>query len=241
MTKNKLMKHITVMAAIITCLGFSIKPLLAENNKTSIESYLGWFKPANAHLRTAISYLRTGNTDFAALALEDLIAAKAPDVTDKVLQNALKSTVKKAQTALDQIDNNEPDNARAMLLTMRADIFARHQKSNIKVFDDCIWTLVQKGPTLWYYRKKKADLNNDGERQSVAKAAADYLAQLNLCDSQATPQIKADESYKRIVNGARQSLHRIPTEALANKDGGQLYRFIIELRSFDRLLYFRFG
>jgi len=232
----------TIFTVIIMCLGFSLKPLLAQNNKTAVDNYLSWFKPVNAHLRTAISYLRTGNTDFAALALEDMITAKAPDETlQGTLKSTVTSTVKKAQTALDQIDNNEPDKARAMLLTMRADFFALHQKSNIKVFDDCIWMLGKKGPALWHYRKNKADLTNEEELQSVAKAAADYLAQLNLCDAQATPQIKADESYSRIVTGARQSLERLPAEALANKDGGQLYRFIIELRSFDRLLYFRFG
>ena len=238
-------KQFVLITAFIFCLNQYIGPSFAGGKDAGPESYLAWFKPVNAHLRTAISYLRTGNTDFAALALEDLIAAKTQEVTGSVTNQALlkivQSTPAEAKSALDLIDANQPEKARAALLKMRQSFFAGHQKNNITVFDDCIWALVKKGPPLWYYRKNRPDLGNREQLQSVAKAAANYLQQLNTCDSQATPQLKADGDYHRIVNGARQSLERIPVEALAQKDSGQLYRFIIELRSFDRLLYFRFG
>jgi len=241
MTINRSVKQLMVIMVLAMCVVRFGAGAIAGANNAAIEPYLSWFKPANAHLRTAISYLRTGNNDFAALALEDLIAAKAPELSDETLRQSTQAMAVKAQTALDLIDNNQPKKARALLLKTRAGLFEMHSKANIQIFDDCIWALVKKGPALWHFRKNKPDLNNSDQRQNVATIVADYLQQLNLCDRQATAQMKADGSYQRIVTGARKSLERIPAEALANRDGGQLFRFIIELKSFDQLLYLRFG
>jgi hypothetical protein len=205
------------------------------------ENYLDWFKPANAHIRTAASYLRTGNIDFAALALQELTEAAMPQNLDGKLAQLAKTTVATARKALAQIDDGKEALARKTLLQLRQQIYAAHQTNNIKVFDDCIWGLVKKGPALWHYKKNPPDFSDSAAVAKTAKAASDYLKQLNLCDGQASAKIKADQAYHRIVTGARESLQRISTEALAQKDAGLLYRFIIELRSFDRLLYFGFG
>jgi hypothetical protein len=43
-----------------------------------------------------------------------------------------------------------------------------------------------------------------------------------------------------LVDGAKSSLALIP-KAIASRDGDLLHRVLIELRSFDNLLAFRFG
>jgi len=203
--------------------------------------YLEWFKPANANLRLASSYLRTGNIDFAALALEKIVEGKTPAPVEGGLADVVTSARAQAKSALDLVDANEPEKARDVLLKLRQTLFQQHQVRKITVFDDCIWQLTKTGPALWYFRKNPPDLADQGQSQAVAKAAADYLVQLNKCDDLAAPEIKTDGDFQRLVRGARASLERFPAEVVIAKDGGLLFRFIIELRSFDRLLYLRFG
>ena len=50
---------------------------------------------------------------------------------------------------------------------------------------------------------------------------------------------KAPE-FRRLVDGAKASLALIP-KAIATRDSDLLHRVLIELRSFDNLLAFRFG
>jgi len=211
----------------------------ASAGETGEQDYLAWFKSANSRLRIASTYLRTGNIDFAALALEEITGSKPPEKMSASLSGLTTKMLKQSETALALIDNDQPQKARSNLLKLRDDLFQAHQKLKITVFDDCIWALNKRGPALWHYKKNKPDLNDPEQAKEVAAATTAYLAQLNTCDQQADASLKADADYTRIVTGARRSLERISSESLANRDGGQLYRFIIELRSFDRLLYFR--
>jgi hypothetical protein len=50
---------------------------------------------------------------------------------------------------------------------------------------------------------------------------------------------KAPE-FRRLVDGSKASLTLIP-KAIAARDGDLLHRVLIELRSFDNLLAFRYG
>ncbi len=205
------------------------------------DTYLEWFKQANAHIRTAASYLRTGNIDFAALALEELIESRMNEDPDNALSKVPVATIQTAEKALAQIDANEPKSARQTLLDLRQTLFVAHRKNNVTVFDDCVWSLVQKGKALWYFRKNPPDLSDQSQVQKIKEATSNYLNQLNLCDEQAGAEIRTAQTWQRLVTSSRQSLERIPAEALGAKDKGLLYRFIIEIRSIDRLLYFRFG
>jgi hypothetical protein len=46
--------------------------------------------------------------------------------------------------------------------------------------------------------------------------------------------------FRRLIDGAKASLEFIP-KAIAARDADLLHRVLIELRSFDNLLDFRFG
>ena len=46
--------------------------------------------------------------------------------------------------------------------------------------------------------------------------------------------------FRRLVDGAKASLTLIP-KAIATRDSDLLHRVLIELRSFDNLLAFRYG
>ncbi len=53
-------------------------------------------------------------------------------------------------------------------------------------------------------------------------------------------QFAKSPEFRRLVDGAKTSLSLIP-KAIATQDTDLLHRVLIELRSFDNLLAFRFG
>lgn len=214
-------------------------PATAQNAKHS--AYLAWQAKAGNQIRLAASYLRTGNTDLAAIALEEIIADKQVNKVRPPMNKVSADTVRAAQSALDLIDANDAPAARKALLKLREMLYQAHKKNNIEIFSDCIWKLVKTGPPLWHYKKNPPDFNKPEQVKAAGQAALDYRRQLAKCDAMASPDLKANDDYKRLVSKALESLQRIPDEALKNKDAGLLYRFIIELRSIDRLLFFRFG
>jgi hypothetical protein len=52
--------------------------------------------------------------------------------------------------------------------------------------------------------------------------------------------VRQAPEFRRLVDGAKASLTLIP-KAIATRDGDLLHRVLIELRSFDNLLAFRYG
>ena len=207
------------------------------------QAYLHWFKANNAHLRTAISYLRTQNGDFAALELEDLIASKPSHEMgeNQVRIVALMTSV--ASKALEQIDGGDLRAARKTLLGLRRKVFQAHQKAGIVVFADCIWQLRSTGLQMWYYRKRDngPDLSDPKQAQAVTAAVSAYLDQLKVCNGLADKETTSSPDYVRLFDGARQTLEKVLGESIPENKGRQLYRRLNEIRSFDRLMFLRFG
>jgi hypothetical protein len=56
----------------------------------------------------------------------------------------------------------------------------------------------------------------------------------------ASDEIKAQPEFRRLIDGVAASLALVP-KAIASRDGDLLHRLLIELRSFDNLLAFRYG
>lgn len=223
-----------LLAVVISV--FAIPAAMSQPN----QPYLDWFAKASPHLRTAITYLRTGNGDFAALALEDLTGLK-PAATTAPFTELIATANRTAKSALDQIDNGNLKPARAQLMKLREQIFAAHRAAGYNLFADCIWDLTKKGPAIWTYRRNKPDLGNKATAAKVSNAAKAYLAAMNACDKIAPKAEKAKPEYQRLITTARTSLQRISTEAVPQKNGGLLFRFIIELRAIDRLFLFHFS
>jgi hypothetical protein len=61
-----------------------------------------------------------------------------------------------------------------------------------------------------------------------------------LLSSAVTETVRTAPEFRRLVDGAKASLSLIP-KAIATRDADLLHRVLIELRSFDNLLAFRYG
>ena len=236
-------KKLLIVSACLIAFATSLVAGLVGASGKDRQDYLNWFKSNNSHLRTAISYLRTQNADFAALALEELIAAKPPAAIEKNKMQIVSLMTTTAKQALDQIDDDDFRAARRTLLGLRRKVFQAHQKIGVVVFADCIWQLRSTGLQMWYYRKRDngPDLADEKQSAAVASSVTAYLDQLKTCNGRASNKIKSSGDYSRIFIGVRQTLEKVLTESIPNRNGRELYRRLNEIRSFDRLLFFRFG
>jgi len=93
---------------------------------------------------------------------------------------------------------------------------------------------------LMVYNNRALDWDNSETRASLANKASSYGAGLDRCGGIASEPVRATPEFRRLVDGAKASLALIP-KAIATRDTDLLHRVLIELRSFDNLLAFRFG
>ena len=63
---------------------------------------------------------------------------------------------------------------------------------------------------------------------------------LRRCDGMASADVRNQPEFRRLIDGAIASLALVP-KAVRERDGDLLHRLLIELRSFDNLLAFRYG
>jgi hypothetical protein len=90
------------------------------------------------------------------------------------------------------------------------------------------------------YDDRALDWTKSETRDGIASKASIYGSVLERCDGMASDTVRQAPEFRRLVDGAKSSLALIP-KAIATRDGDLLHRVLIELRSFDNLLAFRFG
>jgi hypothetical protein len=108
------------------------------------------------------------------------------------------------------------------------------------VLADCVRdaNIVMDG--LMIYDDRSLDWNNAETGSGIASKATSYGAELDRCDGLASEAVRSAPEFRRLVDGSKGSLALI-AKAIAAHDSDLLHRVLIELRSFDNLLSFRFG
>ena len=207
---------------------------------------------AEAHNRVALGYLRTGNTDLAALELERLreawrdvsrrFAGKRPAVfTDTKLYVTLMTDIATQLVAADLMLNiGRPRVARQALFAVRDDLYKLRKSAGIVVLADCVHDANTAMDALMVYNKGKIDWGSAPMRDDIARKADAYDKILTRCESIAGEDVRKAPEFRRLVDGARTSLALVP-KAVETRDSNLLHRLLIELRSLDNLLAFRYG
>lgn len=206
----------------------------------------------SAQNRAAIGYLHTGNTDLAGLAIDRMreawhkltarYAGHPPDAFDG---NPLYATtftgIDARLVAADMmLSSGRSQAARQSLQDVRDDLHKLRQASHIVVLADCVGDSSRAADALMVYDKRDLDWSKPETRYAIAGKAAIYGHVLDRCDQIASVSVRKDPEFRRLVDGARDSLGLIP-QAIAERDTGLLHRVLIELRAIDNLLAFRFG
>lgn len=221
-----------VLAAL--CLGQAFAAELTPAQRTLLDGFA-------AHRRVAIGYLRTGNADLGSIEIEKLRDRWTKDSkalgADAALGAAMAATDRDVREGLAAADRGDVDAARAALERAGAPLQAWRQANGIRLFSDCINEASAMYEKLDAYRGTQ---NLADAKDAITKAAADTETALARCDREADPAVRAEADFRRLIDGFLSSLKQVP-DALRQNDANYFHRLIIEQRSFERLLAFRFG
>jgi hypothetical protein len=207
---------------------------------------------AEAHNRVAVGYLRTGNIDLASLEVDRLreawaklnerFAGKRPSIFDGNAYYIIAMTdiATRLITADLMLHTGHPDVTRQALLAIRNDLYKLRRSAGITVLADCVYDANNAMDALMGFDGRELDWKSADTSFDIAGKTAVYDYLLSRCDSMADEAVRKDPEFRRLIDGARASMKFIP-QAIAEHDTDLLHRVLIELRSFDNLLAFRFG
>jgi hypothetical protein len=197
---------------------------------------------AMSHHRVALGYLRTGNIDLTALELDGLREAWGK-VSMLPRPAAFKDKERYTATMLETaaaligttlvLNMGRADVAAESLDKIRKQLSELRRQNGVTVLADCVLDANVSMDALFA-------LDGKADWDSVFAGAESYRATLQRCDGMADDRIRARPEFRRLIDGALASLTQVP-KAIETRDSDLLHRLLIELRSFDNLLAFRFG
>ncbi|HSP50287.1 MAG TPA: hypothetical protein VLN61_08905 [Pseudolabrys sp.] len=234
------------------CLALALVAGAAAAKAGDLEDFNAAVEQAQSHNRVSIGYLRTGNLDLALLEIERLrdawgafeqrFAGKLPDAFDGIaLYGTIFTGVHARLVAVDlMIKMGNPDAVRQSLEAIRGDLYDLRKAASIKVLADCVRDGNVAMDALMVYDDRTLDWTKSQTPDGIAGKASIYGDVLERCDGMADDTVRQAPEFRRLIDGAKSSLALIP-KAIATRDGDLLHRVLIELRSFDNLLAFRYG
>jgi len=226
-----------IAAAILLALA-CIAPVRADD----LDDFNRAVEAAMSHHRAASGYLRTGNVDLAVLEIEGMRESwgKVASLRKPAAfrdQEHYTGTMLDISTRLVGIflvlDLGAVDVARKSLDTIRASLSELRRANGVTVLADCVLDSNAAMDALFVH-----DTQPDWPK--VAGSAETYRATLQRCDGMAPRMIGNHAEFRRLIDGALASLDQFP-KAIEGRDRDLLHRLLIELRSFDHLLAFRYG
>jgi hypothetical protein len=238
--------------ARIACLTLALLGSAIAAKADDLADFNAAIESASAHNRVAIGYLRTGNEDLASLEIDRLrdawirlterFSGHRPDVfANNQLYGRLFTAVSARLVGADlMLKTGRFDAARTSLDAIRGDLYELRKASGVVVLADCVRDANTAMDALMIYNDRALDWSKPDTRATIASTASSYGSILDRCDGIAGETIHKSPEFRRLVDGAKTSLSLIPN-AIATQDTDLLHRVLIELRSFDNLLAFRFG
>jgi len=205
---------------------------------------------AYRHYREALHYHETGNADLAELALDQFVAEwkalaaryadKAPPAyaKDAAFAEALAAIEGKATSAVAAA----PAEALHALRPIRGDLAALRKRSGQRIFSDCVDEMGQAMDKLYVYFQRRTLLKLD-QAASIAgfeATAADVHGHYRRCQGEAPAAYRETPEFRRFFEGVFERFGRLGA-LLRARDEQQIYNALGELRSFDKLIWLRFG
>jgi len=224
--------------------------LAAHARADDLADFNAAVEKATAHQRVAVGYLRTGNIDLAEREVGRMRAAwgavtslKRPAALandPQLYTTTMVDVTMRLVTATIMIESFRPEIARDSLNAIRAELYALRKANGIQVLADCIVDSNYAMQRLMTYDNAALDWNKPRLTDDISEKALQYYSELERCDAMAGEPIRSMPEFRRLIDGAQASLMKLP-EAAQQRDADLLHRLLIELRSFDNLLAFRFG
>lgn len=239
---RRLITVLTLLLAIGT--GFAHAADQDAFNKAVSEAYAGY--------RAATSYLRTGNAGLASLELASALESwgsvvltnsdspPKPYMNDPKFVPTLSSINKTLEVALKQAEDGDAEGALKTLGPVRDQIYDLRTRNGVRLYADCITELNRAVEPLYERRHNPPDLSSVYIRQQVTEESETYEKLLKDCRAMAPEEYAGDPEFKRLFDGTLESIQSM-YPAIDSQDPGRVVNVLRELRSFDRIIYFRFG
>jgi hypothetical protein len=247
------MRQFPVILAFFTLLGLA-GPLFGAGpaRAADIDDFNAAVEQVSAHGRVAVGYLRSENMDLADVEIDrmgdawrgvvDRFGATRPAafVGSTQFGTVLVDVSTRLITASMLLNSGRPANARDSLLAIRDELSQLRREAKVTVLADCVLDANAAMDALYAFNGNPPDWRNAAQTQDLATKAGAYEKDLRRCDAMASEPVRKDAQFRRLVDGALNSLTFVP-KAIAAGDSDLLHRVLIELRSFDNLLAFGFG
>jgi hypothetical protein len=234
------MRGLCLVGAAVCLWAALVPPPTAADDAT--EAFHAAVAGAYRHYREAIHYYETGNSDLGELAFEQFAAewkALAARYADRpppayAKDGAFAETLSAVESKAASAAGTAPAEALLALRPIRADLAALRKRSGQRVFSDCVDAMNAAMDRLWEYRQTPPDARRLPVFRSAARATA---ARYRECLEQAPAPVRDSAEFRRMMEGALASLARLEAAA----DAETIVSLLRELRSFDRLIWLRFG
>jgi hypothetical protein len=236
-----------VLAAVLSltiCAGGASAGDLAE--------FHGAVETFSAHNRVAIGYLRTGNVELAGAEIDAMREAWSTFVErfGKDRPSEFRDNPRYVTTLVDvptrlvgvslMLTMGRPDLAGGALAAVRKELSELRRASGIEILADCILDANATMERLSVFQDRPPEWTSPAAVAALSAAAETYGGGVRRCDAMAPGEIRHVPEFRRLVDGIAASLAQMPA-AIAARDGDLVHRLLIELRSFDNLLAFRYG
>lgn len=230
------LKHFGIALAMLLAL------FAAPARADDLADFNAAVEAAMSHHRVATGYLRTGNLDLASLEIEAMREAWGKVSTlprPAAFKNQEQYTAFILETAAGLIGTTlvlnmgRIDVAAESLDKIRKSLSGLRRENKVTVLADCVLDANVSMDALFA-------LDGKSDWESVSAGAESYRGTLQRCDDMASERVRREAEFRRLIDGALASLAQVP-KAAETRDADLLHRLLIELRSFDHLLAFRFG
>ena len=234
---------------LLAWLASTVAGLSAERGKPA--DFASTIQSIMANLRSAASYVRTGNialarieTDDAVAGWKDLPASAAatplPLYPPAALVDFLRNGSERLGAASAGLASGDNVAAGRELLALRQSFHDLRRSSGLYDLSDCVFEIA---PSMEQLRLAASHLNAQPARadaEDIVAAASAFRDRLLRCDTWASADISKEPEFRRLIDGAVASSREIGHAATAG-DGPLVHRYLIELQSYAQLLDFRFG
>lgn len=218
----------------------------------NLESFNTAVGQAYAAYRSASNYLRTGNPGLASLEIANALDTwniinatyvpnpPAPFEKDPVFPADLAAIDIALKAALKAAEDEAAKKSLQLLEPIRDTLYTLRKRNGIRLYADCITELNLAIEPLYAHRHKTPDLGIPAIRQQMLRDGQIYADLLKDCRSMAPGELAKDPEFTRLFDGTAQSIHSI-FPAIKSGNPERVINVLRELRSFDRIIYFRFG
>lgn len=207
---------------------------------------------AYADYREAAFYTRTGNIPVAGLALDEFIVKWAALVEryednpppayagDEEWKSLLNEILERSRTGLDALDAGDTDGAAEAINPIREMLRELRRRNDVVTFSDHVDALTEAMDVMARYRREIRKLDNPEDIARIAEQADAVEAGFATLEQEAPPEVADDPEFKRLITGAAESMGRL-REGLKLRNA-RLFRIGSgELRSYERIMFLRFG